>query len=367
MRIAHISDTHLGRRQYNLEQREQDFYDAFNEAIDKIIEERVDILIHSGDLFDSPNPPVKALYTLKNALNRLEGKTKVVTVLGEHDIPKRRAMNPHRLFNMQVLGRFELETVTIDDILIGGISNLKGRYVAHLKQELTKFDPIANNHQKSILVCHQALRRYLPFEGAYELTLDDLPRNANYYALGHIHSRATPIQFGKGLLAYSGSTEITGKDEINSWVTNGKGFYLVDINEEVEQEFIKLDVRPQVDLELDVENLNSLEDHLTFDKKPLMHIALFGEIPDKNRTFLKLQEILKERVIYFKHAFRTSRIREVEVPRGPIEYQTIFTNYFEDEELGRFAYSLYELLANNDIEGATELAQNTLEEREIVE
>ena len=34
MRIAHIADTHLGYRQYNIEERENDIYDAFCEAIE---------------------------------------------------------------------------------------------------------------------------------------------------------------------------------------------------------------------------------------------------------------------------------------------------------------------------------------------
>ncbi len=34
MIFSHISDTHLGLQQYGLEEREQDIYDSFNQAID---------------------------------------------------------------------------------------------------------------------------------------------------------------------------------------------------------------------------------------------------------------------------------------------------------------------------------------------
>lgn len=50
MKFAHLSDTHLGYRQYGLIEREDDFYNVFNEIVDKIIDERVDFVIHSGDL-----------------------------------------------------------------------------------------------------------------------------------------------------------------------------------------------------------------------------------------------------------------------------------------------------------------------------
>ena len=64
-KFAHIGDTHLGYRQYNLEQREQDFYDAFNRAIDRIIEEKVDFVIHSGDLFNDGRPTIRSLKVAK--------------------------------------------------------------------------------------------------------------------------------------------------------------------------------------------------------------------------------------------------------------------------------------------------------------
>ena len=34
MLFSHISDTHLGLKQYNSDEREQDVYDVFNQAVD---------------------------------------------------------------------------------------------------------------------------------------------------------------------------------------------------------------------------------------------------------------------------------------------------------------------------------------------
>ena len=58
VRIAHFADTHLGYKQYNLDEREKDIYTALDDIGEKILEEHADIVIHSGDLFDSPVPPV---------------------------------------------------------------------------------------------------------------------------------------------------------------------------------------------------------------------------------------------------------------------------------------------------------------------
>ena len=44
MKFSHISDTHLGLIQYGLEEREQDIYDSFNQAIDISIQDKVDFV-----------------------------------------------------------------------------------------------------------------------------------------------------------------------------------------------------------------------------------------------------------------------------------------------------------------------------------
>ena len=54
MRFSHISDTHLGLQQYGLEEREQDIYDSFNQAIDISIKDKVDFVIFAGDIFHTP-------------------------------------------------------------------------------------------------------------------------------------------------------------------------------------------------------------------------------------------------------------------------------------------------------------------------
>ena len=51
MLISHISDLHLGYSQFGLEEREEDVYQAFHEAIDTSIKERVKLVILAGDYF----------------------------------------------------------------------------------------------------------------------------------------------------------------------------------------------------------------------------------------------------------------------------------------------------------------------------
>ena len=42
MQFAHLADTHMGYRQYGLVERENDFFEVFEQAIDEIISEKPD-------------------------------------------------------------------------------------------------------------------------------------------------------------------------------------------------------------------------------------------------------------------------------------------------------------------------------------
>lgn len=365
MRVAHISDTHLGYRQYNLDERENDFYDAFNEAIDKAIEERVDVLIHSGDLFDSPIPPIKALYVFKNALNKINGKIKIYAVLGDHDKPKRKGMPPHKLFDIRVLGVGRLEWEEVDGVLIAGISNLRGRGVELLKNELKKFDAIAKKYKKSILIAHQAIDRYLPFEGAYELKEDDLPRKATYYAFGHLHSRIL-TKFSEGYLAYAGSIEIIGKNEISLWKEKGKGFYIVDLEgDEIEIHEINLNIRPQVKIEVDEKKLEDILSYTNYPKLPVLHITIKGENINRQYVIEKLNKLLQGKVLSFKPSFKDLSQSQIEeqikkAKKDLLDPKSIIREYLKDEWLANLAIELYELLSEDDVSGAIRIAEEFL-------
>lgn len=108
VRIAHISDTHLGSRprqgvKHNVwgeEMRsrllENDFYERFAELFDKIseIDPPVDLVIHSGDLYNSPwennpsQPPVVAQETAMRVLKDFIDKTgiPVLIIEGNHGL-----------------------------------------------------------------------------------------------------------------------------------------------------------------------------------------------------------------------------------------------------------------------------------------
>lgn len=88
-KIAVISDIHLGKRMYrtedgNMNKFEKIGYDVFNKNIDVILAEKPDLLIYCGDIFETPNPTVTALFQFKRGLQRLKDIPSIM-ILGNHD------------------------------------------------------------------------------------------------------------------------------------------------------------------------------------------------------------------------------------------------------------------------------------------
>jgi DNA repair exonuclease SbcCD nuclease subunit len=85
-KILHVSDTHLGLRQYRSNVRRSDFADAFDAAVDIAIDEDVDAVIHTGDLFDDPSPNVPTVNRCLDAVSRLESEDiPFLAIVGNHE------------------------------------------------------------------------------------------------------------------------------------------------------------------------------------------------------------------------------------------------------------------------------------------
>jgi DNA repair exonuclease SbcCD nuclease subunit len=370
VRIAHIADTHLGFRQYNLDEREQDIYDIIDEIAEKILEERVDIVIHSGDLFDSPRPTTQAYYAFKKFLIKLNGKAKVFSILGDHDTPKRRGMPPQSLFDDRIRilglvnGEYQSLHVNGQDVLIAGISHIGRRYRELLIEELKKLDSIAATYKVSILALHQAIDRFFAFEEAFELRMDELPRNFRYYAMGHLHNRVR-ASFGDGELAYSGSTEIIRSNEINEWKKHGKGFYIVDISsDEVNVREINLEkIRPQLRVKVTYANfdqeikefINSLKG---YGKLPIVHIVVEGKEIDRQRVQQALNEALFGRVLHFRSQIIEEAEKKLfELKPGEININVLLKEYLKDEKVAEFGHELFKVLRFGNIEEAKRITE----------
>ncbi len=86
MKVLHTSDWHIGKRIGRYDRS-----DEYREVIDEVVgiadTEQVDLVLHSGDVFDRPLPTVEALDIAFDGLVRLTagGTRPVVAIAGNHD------------------------------------------------------------------------------------------------------------------------------------------------------------------------------------------------------------------------------------------------------------------------------------------
>ena len=89
MKIAHISDLHLGKSLYNYSLIEDQDY-ILDQITGILVEKKVEVLIIAGDVYDKNVAPEAGLKVLRKFLNRLvEAEIKVLIISGNHDSAER--------------------------------------------------------------------------------------------------------------------------------------------------------------------------------------------------------------------------------------------------------------------------------------
>ena len=376
MRFAHLSDSHLGFKQFGLDEREKDFYKVFKKTIDKIIELDVDFVIHSGDLFDSYRPSTNTLLVFQRELIKLTNAgIPFYVIAGNHDSQSRaNSMPPILLF--EELGLKIISTnrrYEENGVLICGLQHLKKSKRKGLKDYLEKFSDIAEGYEKSILVLHQGIDKVLP-EEAYELELNEIPKNFSYYALGHIHDYFEQ-DYGNGKLVYPGSMEMhnagdAGKESV-------KGFCLVDLSgdepavERVNIELPRKYFRKKIKYEKFNEELNELAEKLNQeDEKPLLDLQIIGGDFVSSDVYDIIKERIGNSILSFRPDFKPDdilrdekRIKEGNVldPRTLL-WKKINEKYENWEALTNLSLDLLENLSSNNLDDGKYLSKEFYKE-----
>ncbi|MDO5860058.1 DNA repair exonuclease [Methanobrevibacter sp.] len=376
MKFAHLADTHLGYRQFGLIEREKDFYEVFEKVIDKIIEEKVDFVIHSGDLFETARPSPIALLTFQKGLLKLKGAgIPMYAIAGNHDIVMRNdSIPPQVIFKklgLKVISPINT-TYMHGDILIAGLPFYPSSQVKNLKSKLADLSKKAANHEKSILVLHQGIDKYFGYN--YELEIGDLPDNFNYYAMGHIHNYVND-NFGNGKLVYPGSNEIWKTNELKDYHENGKGFVVVDFEgPKPLVKRVKIDIpREFIKRSLDYNNLESgisgiKETIKGFDKKPILDLEINHVESDTNRVYEMITEELGELSLMIRPKFNMLSEEDVNLTLddkdslGPKELINEQLNGYGNDAINKLAIDLYDLLSKDKTDESQDLLNQFFDE-----
>jgi exonuclease SbcD len=223
MRLVHLSDLHLGFRQYQrltpagINQREADVALSFRRAIDRVIELRPEVVVIGGDVFHTVRPSNPAILAAFQQFVRLKTALPdalVVMVAGNHDAPRTREtgciLRLFRETGIEVVDE-EAQRLTYEDrnLAILAVPDTPGMTRPKLEP-----DPA---WKYNVLLLHGEVAGVLQKEAtpldraAVEISREELgAARWDYVALGHYHvyREVEPNAY------YSGSIDYTSA---NAW------------------------------------------------------------------------------------------------------------------------------------------------------
>lgn len=252
LRIAHVSDTHIGYSAYSkvdeatgLNQREVDVFHAFERLVDKLLELRPEAVLHSGDLFDSVRPTNRAISFALDQLARLvEAGIPVVVIAGNHSTPRLQETGSvfrilEHLDGIHPVYKGAYERIELGDTSVHAVPH-SDREI--LTENLSSVSP-SKATKYNVAMMHAGIIglgvfRMNEFNEAL-VQSSYLRKDMDYIALGHYHGscEVAPNAW------YSGSTERLSFAEAGQ----EKGFLIVDLKRG-KKELVKLETREMVDL-----------------------------------------------------------------------------------------------------------------------
>lgn len=221
LRVLHLSDMHLGAPLSYLGDkspaRQKDLEDAFSRAIEfaSIPENRIDLVIIAGDLFDSHNPSTHLLQMVKAKFSMLHAKgIPVALVPGTHDSYTYATSVYRNSDNFP--GVILLHSPNIAepvDIQIGGQPVYLYGMVWDRYESIQPFDRFSRQDREGIhiAIIHGSIIEKIP-QGAETLDPEYVPLSyqrllnsgMHYIALGHYHNFDS---FGNNRIVYPGTLE----------------------------------------------------------------------------------------------------------------------------------------------------------------
>ena len=247
MKALHTSDWHVGKRLGRYD-RSNEYRAVIAEVVDLAGRHEVDLVLHSGDLFDRPLPPVEALEIAFDGLVALAdgGRRPVVVIAGNHDSPGffdalapfMAGQNIHLVGSIKRPdngGVLELETASGPAVVSafpflreGRAFNVWEPVEDHYKKYADRLRSISEAYSRyatdlagqdavTFLIAHFLVggskvhghgaprgERELHMGEAYAATSEAIPPGPQYVALGHIHA-PQPVPGAKVPAEYAGS------------------------------------------------------------------------------------------------------------------------------------------------------------------
>ncbi|MFH1240294.1 MAG: DNA repair exonuclease [Candidatus Diapherotrites archaeon] len=259
MKIAVFTDTHLGFGK-GTERFEESFENTKN-ALSLALSQKPDLIIHAGDFFDTQIPDqetwektFKILSEIKNSqgtfiLKRTKNsETKEITlnhipliaIHGTHEYRSKDFCNALDVlesagFIIHLHAEYIVLEKNSEKVAIHGLGGVPEKMALNA---LKIWNPQPVKDAKNILMLHQSIKEFLPFEDEMIATIgiENLPKNFDLIINGHLHWTSEISEHGIEFLM-PGSTITTQMKNLES--EKPKGIYVID-TQMMSKEFMSL-------------------------------------------------------------------------------------------------------------------------------
>ena len=223
MKVFHLADVHLGRRRLDGRLPDSDLAAAFGYVADKAIEEKADVVLVAGDLFDRPTVEPPHLRQAQQVLGRLKARgIRTIAIEGNHDRAFIHSDEPTWIQflaedDLLVLLRTTFDSagpilrawdadrksgswIDIDGVRFVGAGYLGAATPFKIRQLVSRLEP----DKTHVLLLHAGPDYFVGESGGFSSSdIQALNEKVCYLALGHIHQ---PMLYG-GWACNPGSPE----------------------------------------------------------------------------------------------------------------------------------------------------------------
>lgn len=336
MKFAHLSDCHIGG--WREDKLKRLSIESFRKAVEICINEKIDFMLISGDLFNTAYPSTDALEEVVHNLKKLKDENiRTYIIPGSHDYsPSGKTMinvleKAGLCVNVFKLKDNKLEIFTDKGtgVKIAGMCGLKGGLEKFDYKRLDKSN-LEREDGFKIFMFHSLLKEFLPKKWEM-IECDDIsifPKGFDYYAGGHPHFVDSKSFKDYGMVAYPGPLFPNNIRELEELRCGG--FYIVD--EKLNIKHIEIKLKDAISLsfnaddksisELQEEIIDKLESSDLNDKILTLRIeGMLKEGKTSDFDFKKINDYIKESYVFLKNTYKFSskEYEENKIREGTVE------------------------------------------------
>ena len=343
IKFAHMGDCHLGG--WRFPELQELNMQSFAYALDFCIKDKVDMVLITGDLFDSAYPSIEILKRTFAEFKKLkDANIPCYLIAGSHDysVSGKTFLEvlEHAGFCINTFKTEEknekifLQPTIIKNFALYGYPGKKSSLeVQELRKTVLQDAPGFFR----IFMLHTALKEAVGNMPIEAISIPELPK-ADYYALGHLH-----VDFNKPNICYSGPIYPNNFEELEE-LKHGQ-FYIVEIGNGniIKQNKVPIKLKEVLSLNISIENsltatekiLSELNKNNMQDKIVLLRLT--GKLNEGKMSDIRFNEIeqfAKDREVFVlvkstsKLIFEEAEIK-IESKDIHIVEENIISTYFE--------------------------------------